>query len=394
MVINTVKAREGNLELTKGDTGQGWRGQDRRSQQRREQERRVRHRRGQDRRSRPRLLPTTTGFPARCALAALLKHNTDPAPLLQRAGLSHEDLNDRENRISSAAQARFLEFAAEALRDPALGFHLATEIDPRELGLVFYIASAAKDLGEAIALLARYSRIVNEAIRVHMTRRAGDLVVEVHVIGVPRLLVSQNAELAIAVILKSLRAITGRNVHPRAISLIHVRNSKLPEFERFCGCPIEYSGPTDELVFSTETLGVPLITEDLRLLDVLRPICDEAARQRETAPGSIRALVENEAQKLLPYGRAQRHIVARKLAMSTRTLARRLASQGTTFEEVVDELRRTLALQYVKTPGISLSQVAWLLGYEGATSFNHAFKRWTGRSPSAARAERLLPEPA
>jgi hypothetical protein len=73
-----------------------------------------------------------------------------------------------------------------------------------------------------------------------------------------------------------------------------------------------------------------------------------------------------------------RQIVAKKLAMSTRTLAWRLASEGTTFEEVVDEFRRTLALQYVKTPNVSLSHVAWLLGYEGSTSFNHAFKRWTG----------------
>jgi AraC-like DNA-binding protein len=130
------------------------------------------------------------------------------------------------------------------------------------------------------------------------------------------------------------------------------------------------------------------------LLDVLRPICDDAAKQRETAPASLRALVENEAQKLLPHGRAQRHHVAKKLAMSTRTLARRLASEGTTFEEVVDELRRSLALQYVKTPSVSLSQVAWLLGYEGSTSFNHAFRRWTGRPPSAARVESLPTAPA
>jgi AraC-like DNA-binding protein len=139
---------------------------------------------------------------------------------------------------------------------------------------------------------------------------------------------------------------------------------------------------------------VPLITEDLFLLDVLRPICDEAAKQRVTTPGSLRALVESEAQKLLPNGRAQRDIVSRKLAMSTRTLARRLSIEGTTFEEIVDELRRSLAFQYMKTPGISLSQVAWLLGYEGATSFNHAFKRWTGGSPSAARVQILLPAPA
>ncbi|MGB7976949.1 MAG: AraC family transcriptional regulator [Roseiarcus sp.] len=357
----------------------------------------MQERRGQDRRQagrRPRLVPTTTGFPARRALAALRKHDIDPAPILQRAGLSEQDLSDPDNRISSAAQARLLEFAAEALRDPALGFHLATEVDPRELGLLYYIASAARDLGEAIRLLARYSRIVNEAIRVQMTQRDGDLVIEVHAVGVPRFLAAQNAELAVALILKSLRAITGRNVHPARITLVHVRSSDFWEFERFCGCPIEFGGSTDELVFANETLAAPLLTQDLRLLDVLRPICDEAAKQRETTPGGLRALVENEAQKLLPHGGAQRHIVARKLAMSTRTLARRLASQGTSFEEVVDDLRRTLALQYMKTPGISLSQVAWLLGYEGGTSFNHAFKRWTGRSPSAARVERLMPAPA
>jgi AraC-like DNA-binding protein len=76
--------------------------------------------------------------------------------------------------------------------------------------------------------------------------------------------------------------------------------------------------------------------------------------------------------------------------MSTRTLSRRLAVEETTYEEVVDTLRRSLALQYLKEPGMSLSQIAWLLGYEGSTSFHHAFKRWTGRSPSVARNEKML----
>ena len=73
------------------------------------------------------------------------------------------------------------------------------------------------------------------------------------------------------------------------------------------------------------------------------------------------------------------------MAVSQRTLARRLADEGATHGEVVDQLRESLAIQYLKDPGMSLSQIAWLLGYEGATSFNDAFKRWTGRSPSADR---------
>jgi AraC-like DNA-binding protein len=75
----------------------------------------------------------------------------------------------------------------------------------------------------------------------------------------------------------------------------------------------------------------------------------------------------------------------KSLGLSARTLSRRLAEEGTTYEEVVDQLRRSLALQYIKDPSISLGEMTWLLGYEGSTSFNHAFKRWTGQSPSAAR---------
>ena len=114
---------------------------------------------------------------------------------------------------------------------------------------------------------------------------------------------------------------------------------------------------------------------------------------RHTAVGSIRAAVENEVQRLLPHGRANAETVAKVLALSARTLSRRLSAEGTTFEEVVDELRRSLALEYLKEAGFPLTQIAWLVGYESPTSFSHAFKRWTGRSPSAARREKRLPEP-
>lgn len=128
----------------------------------------------------------------------------------------------------------------------------------------------------------------------------------------------------------------------------------------------------------------------VEMLDVGRPICDQATQERHTAAGTIRVAVGNEVQKLLSQGKVKRQTVARKLAMSTRTLARRLSDEGTTYDEVVDHLRQSLALQYIGERGMQLSQVAWLLGYEGATSFNHAFRRWTGRSPSEARNEKLL----
>ena len=147
----------------------------------------------------------------------------------------------------------------------------------------------------------------------------------------------------------------------------------------------------DQLTFSNDTLALPLLTEDRHLLETLRPICDEAAKERKTPKGTLRASVEDELHRLLPHGKARREIVARRLGMSARTLSRRLAGEGTSYDEIVDHLRRSLALQYIKERTISLSQIAWLLGYEGSTSFNHAFVRWTGRSPSTARNEKRLP---
>jgi AraC-like DNA-binding protein len=122
-------------------------------------------------------------------------------------------------------------------------------------------------------------------------------------------------------------------------------------------------------------------------LDTLQPFCEEAAKDRNAAHGTLRSLVENEVQKLLPHGRANSQRVAKALGLSERNLSQRLAEEDTSYEKVVDHLRRSHALQYIKEISLSLAQIAWLLGYEGPTSFNYAFARWTGRSASEARNE-------
>jgi hypothetical protein len=133
-------------------------------------------------------LPTTTGFAAREALSLLRKHNIATAPLLLRAGLSERGLARAADesagaaqRVSAIGQCKFLEYAAEAMDESAFGLHLAKQIDPRDVGLYFYASSAARDLGEALALFSRYCRIVNEAFR--LTQRSADSAVEFEFVG-------------------------------------------------------------------------------------------------------------------------------------------------------------------------------------------------------------------
>jgi AraC-like DNA-binding protein len=345
-------------------------------------------------------LPSVTGFAAKQAIAMLRKQNIAPAPLMRAAGLSEhdfargaEDGSALNHRVSALAQGRFLDCAAEAMDDSAFGLHLAKEADPRDVGVLFYVASGARNLGEALTLFARYFRIVNEAVRLELARAPECVVVKLSFVGLPRHSVHQNVEFGIAVILKAIREIAGRNIRPSRAAFLHSRNSDLREFERFYLCPVEFGAASDLLEFPNDVLAIPLITADAKLLEAIQPLCDMAAKERGTATGTLRSAVENEAAKLLPHGKAKAQTVAKALALSVRTLSRRLADEGTTFAAIIDQLRRSLALQYLKEPDMSLSQIAWLLGYEGSTSFNHAFRRWTGRSPSIARNEKRLPAP-
>jgi len=346
---------------------------------------------------------TTMGFAVRQAMAELAKRGIATSPLLLAAGLPENDVdqmicggNSVEHRISAAGQSKFLAAAAEAISDSAFGLHLAMKAIPRDVGILFYVVSGGKNIEEALTLFARYQRIANEAARLKLSRSASGLAIEVDLFGLPATSARQNAEFAFAVVVKMLRDVAGRNISPTRVAFAHPRNSDLKDFERFFLCPVEFGRASIEgasehvFEFSNETLAIPLITADPKLVKALKPFCEAAAKERGVVTGTLRSAVEREIEKLLPNGKAQAQNVAKAMAVSVRTLSRSLADEGTTYAEVVDQLRRSLAQQYLKDQSMSLSQIAWLLGYEGSTSFNHAFKRWTGRSPSAVRNEREL----
>jgi AraC-like DNA-binding protein len=333
------------------------------------------------------VLPSATGFAARQAIAFLRMRGVPIASLLSRAGFSESDIDNRQGRIAATAQGRLLEYAAETLKDSEFGLYLAQKANPREAGLLFYVASAAEDIGDALALAARYCRIVNEAVRLKLIRSPEGMTIEIRFVGVPRHFAWQNIEFIIAAIIKGLREMAGRDFRPTQVAFTLARAVDPKEFERFFGCPVEFSGSADRFSLSNETLSVPLVTRDEHLLETLRPICEEAAKERNTAYGTLRSSVENEVQKLLPHGKANRQRVAKALGLPERTLSQKLGLENTSYNDVVDRLRRSLALEYIKEASISIAQIAWLLGYEGPTSFNSAFARWTGRSALEARSD-------
>ena len=332
--------------------------------------------------------PMAIGFAIDPALTLLERAGIEARPLLVRAGLSKEHTGDYSlRRVPSAAQARFLEYAAEALETAPWGF-TSQQGGPAHGRARLLYRSRRKTLGEAMELMTRYVSIADECARLKLAPQPDGVALEYKFVGLSRHLLRQQSEFALAMAINAIRFASGREIQPVRVRFAHVRRSDLKDFVRFFGCPVEFNAPSDHLAFSRETLALPLVTADPQLLLTLRPICEAEAGALNKRAGFLRASVESEVQRLLPQGHANIKTVAKALGLSARTLSRYLAAEGSAFTEIVDELRHTLALQYLKEPNLPLAQIAWLLGYGTATSFTHAFRRWAGRPPSAVRSER------
>lgn len=329
-------------------------------------------------------LPSATGGISRLACARAEKAGLEIEPLLRKAGLTIQQIQDRDARISVKNQIKLLTLAANDLQDTFLGFHLACDFEPRELGLLHYVMASSDKLGDALQRAARYSRIVNEGIVLRYLI-ANNLTVISEYHGVARHSDRHQIEFWITALVRICRELTGMHLLPHGVQIVHRRQEDCSEFNAYVGCDIEFGAMRDAVVFPRTTIDLPVIGADRYLNDLLIGYCEQALAQRMATAGATRSAVENAIIPLLPHERICADDVARKLGMSRRTLARKLASEGLSFGVVVDQLRRDLAKRHIKDPALSISQIAWLLGFQEVSTFTHAFKRWTGMTPSKMR---------
>jgi len=173
------------------------------------------------------------------------------------------------------------------------------------------------------------------------------------------------------------------------MKLTHRRKGDCSEFNGFMGRDAEFAADVDEIAFPDAIKQILLVDADRYLNELLIAYCEEALSRRQTSAGALRLSVENAIVPLLPHGKARLEEIARRLGVSERTLARRLSAEGVSFNGVLGELRFDLAKRYIREPDLSISEIAWLLGYQEVSAFTHAFKRWTGKTPREMRSEMI-----
>jgi AraC-like DNA-binding protein len=329
-------------------------------------------------------IPMTQGGLSRLAIARLKSAGVPVGPLLRRVGLTAEVIADPEERLSVQSQIRLLDEAAIALKDDCLGFTLARDHDPRKIGLLYYVRASSQTLGDGFRRVARYSRITNESLVVGY-REGNRLIINLSYSGVPRHSDRHQMEFCMFGVLRICRLLTGQNIVPQHFSIAHHRSGSTSEMARFVGTKVEFGADTDELALKLDARDLPLIHSDPYLNDLLLKYCEAALADRRRDMSELRTKVENAISSLLPHGRVLVGDVARNLGMSERTLGRKLADEGLNFTQILQQLRRDLAVRYLDDRRLQVSKIAWLLGFHDVSAFTHACKRWTGKTPSQMR---------
>jgi len=287
-------------------------------------------------------------------------------------------------RLPARSQVQFLNLVADALPDDLLGFHLALGSDLREIGLLYYVLASSDTVVEALRRAVRYSVLVNEGLYQQCVV-GRHLTVVFEYIGVGRHLDRHQAECWMLLIVRMLRELTGTRLSARRVSFVHARTKTPTEFIPYFGRDIKFGARADEISFAASVGKAPVVSADPYLNKLLVRHYEEALSRRPPGRGSIRASVESAIVPLLPHGEATIGEIARQVGLGPRTLARRLSAEGLSFSAVLGQLRLDLAKRHLADGDMSISEIAWLLGYQEVSAFSKAFKRWTGNAPRLLR---------
>lgn len=315
---------------------------------------------------------------ARAMLEGFALVGLDSEDLRVRAGISNEDLSDETAFLPDARFAALWRQALKVAQRDTLAFEVARALPLGTFGLVDYLVSSSRTIGEGLEALREYFGAVAGGMLLELDRsRRGRLWVRVHNVSAFELQHISD-EFTLALILSRVRALANGAVHLHAIELSRgTPGPRRGAWEALWGAPLRFRQPVAGLCLEAGAEAVPLRSADARLQRLLRT----TARATAAGQPSLLLVARSIIRRRIASGQLTETRVAHELALSTRSLQRRLRELDTSYRRLVDDVRRDEALRLIEEPEQPLTSIALALGFHELASFTRAFRRWTGKSP-------------
>ncbi len=303
--------------------------------------------------------------------------------VLRGSEVSQLMLSSPDARISYVQFGAIVDNALRLTGNSGLGIDFGQRINPSNLGMLGVAVTNSPDLGSALQIGLKYSRLLAPAWDLSLTigEERGVLTARDSIALNP---FKAFATEALLVAIDSLvRAIRGRPVPVIEARLDYPEPPHSARYPEFCTAPVYFDQAVTEIVFEPADLDEPISTADPLTAQLAERFC--AGQMPSTVP--VSGLV-GEVRRLL-YAASGGYLgpdeIAKVLRTSPRSLRRGLREMGTSYRELLDEARRAHAVEYVLCTEMRSERIASLLGFSDVRSFRRAFRRWTGNTPAGYR---------
>lgn len=336
-------------------------------------------------------VPTASVQTVRLVIAAAAARGVTPPALLAEIGLAPAQLLDPDGRVPAELAVRAWQVAARLSGDATFGLATVDHLRPDTLGGLGWAIHASATVGAGLERMTRFLRLGNQYSRLVLLEEAevARLRMEIdHEIDPDEL--RHPVECLLWGAVTVIRRATGQPLVPLAVSFRHSAPADdAPHRQRFAVAPA-FAAPCSEVVLPRAALAIPHLAPDPELTAVterhLRRLLDELPASETLAVRVKRVLAEE-----LRHGEPTLPQLAARLRLSERTLQRRLRQESLTLQQLLDDVRCSLARRHLRESRESIAEISFLLGFSEVRAFHRAFKRWTGVTPNAFRTTPAAP---
>ena len=319
----------------------------------------------------------------RLFVEALEELQVDWRALLRGCDIDPDRLQDPDSRISQDRFERVWEAAQELTDDPCIGLNAGEHIRVHAVNLFGYLMLSSATLGVGIARVARYQQILAGAPWIELDEGSAPVGLRVGVESGSDDFRAIHAEYVAAMIPRLMGWVSEVEVVPESVSFRHDARGPLANYARILRCNAKFGSERNEVVFDAATLARPSRHADESIARVHEEFAERLLGRQSDIEVTYR--VRQLLAECLESGETDLGSVARRMGMGTRSLQRRLSTEGTTFRKLLDDLRREAAREYLEQCQIPIAGAAHLTGFSDVSAFTRAVNRWFGETPARLR---------
>ena len=317
-------------------------------------------------------------------VAQTLEHaGVDSQALFAEAGVEYKLAVNPDLRVPTAKMNRLFQLSVAATGDAAFGLTMEEFIHPTTFHALGYSLFASSTLQDYCERLVRFFRIVSDNCRHHIEETAAEFKLHVELL-VPNLAYETQDGWTAAVV-KFSRSMYRPDFNPLRVDLCRPAPGEADQqrFRDYFRCPVNFGCREWAIYFHPDDINatLPGANHELALIND-RVVMDYLARLEKS---DLVTRARTHIVKLLASADCSKEMVAARMNMSARNLQHKLGLLGTCYQDILDQTRRDLAIQYMTNKHTSISEITYLLGFSDTSNFARAFKRWTGLCPSEFR---------